>query len=77
MCMADTNIKQIDPDAGGVAVWGVERRCGDYDDVRHWAMTWRSKTVKASDHHHHDQVELAFCRFFCFIFELQIMRIGP
>lgn len=40
-------------------------------------MTWRSKTVKASDHHHHDQVELAFCRLFCFIFKLQIMRIGP
>lgn len=56
MCVADTNIEKIDPDAGGVTGWGVERRCGDYDKVRHWATNWRSKTVKASPHHphHHD-----------------------
>lgn len=49
--MADTNIEQIDPDAGGVTGWGVERQCGDYDEVVQWATTWKSKTVKASDYH--------------------------
>lgn len=48
ICVADTNIEQIDPDAGGVTGWGVERRCGDYDEVVQWATTWKSKTVKGS-----------------------------
>lgn len=54
ICVADTNIEQIDPDAGGVTGWGVERRCGDYDEVVQWATTWKSKTVKAPDHHPND-----------------------
>lgn len=78
ICMADTNIEQIDADAGGVTGWGVERRCGDYDKVVQWVTTWKSKTVKPSDRHmkdNHDWVNIAFCADSIFSFLFSIVHL--
>jgi hypothetical protein len=40
MCLADSNLEDMDYAARGVSGWQTERTCRNFEELRSWADTW-------------------------------------